>query len=300
MLLEKVLLTGASGFVGNHMSRVLLARGCRVFGLQRGSGLALLEGVIPLSADLSDPASLAKVPREWDAVIHLAGASIPSLFTTAAPVAHNVQITLNLLDHIMGGRVLLASSCHVYAPSQHPHREEDAILPQGRYGLSKHLIEQLAPHYGQRLDVRVARPFNHVGPGQRPELVIPSLLRRLTSAAPDDRSPVVMRGMNSTRDFIDVRDVAQAYLSILELDAPAHRVFNVCSGAGHTIEEVVREVLRQLGIQREVEFEGRPNSSDDNSRVVGDPGRLAAAGWSARFRLAESLTTMLQSTQEGP
>jgi GDP-4-dehydro-6-deoxy-D-mannose reductase len=191
MPFEKVLLTGASGFVGAFMARALLARGCRVHGLQRSGGTTLPEGVIPLSADLNDPASLASVPREWDAVVHLAGASIPSLFVTAAPVAYNVQITLNLLDHVQAGKVLLVSSCHVYAPSLLPRAEDGPVLPQGRYGLSKHLVEQLAPHYRQRLDVRVARPFNHLGPGQRPELVIPSLLRRL-SAAPHDTSPVLM------------------------------------------------------------------------------------------------------------
>jgi GDP-4-dehydro-6-deoxy-D-mannose reductase len=299
MPFKKVLLTGASGFVGTTMSRALLARGCQVYGMQRGGGTTLPSGVTPLSADLADPASLVDLPHAWDAVIHLAGASVPSLFSTAAPVAYNVQTTLNLLDHLQSGRVLLVSSCHVYAPSLQPRSEAAPVLPQGRYGLSKHLIEQLAPHYRQRLDIRVARPFNHLGPGQRAELVIPSLLRRL-AAAPHDTSPVLMQGMNSTRDFIDVQDVVDAYLAILELDRDEKFTFNVCTGRGHTIEELVREVLRQLGSRREVVFQGRPNSSDDNPVLVGDPSRLAAVGWTARVGLAQSLSSMLAHTPTEP
>lgn len=296
MRLNNILLTGASGFVGRHMAAVLVGRGHKVSGLARGSAAGFPKGVEWLPADLSDASSLEQVPREWNAVVHLAGASIPSLYATAAPVASNVQLTLNLLEHLKAGRVLLVSSCHVYSPASQPRREEDPTIPNGRYGLSKHLLEELAPHYRRQLDIRVARPFNHLGPGQRPELVIPSLLRRL-AATPHETAPVVMKGLNSTRDFIDVRDVCEAYLAILELESPNQTTFNVCTGRGHTIEQVVKEVLHQLGSRRAVVFEGRPNSTDDNQVLVGDPSRLAQAGWRARFSLAESLASMLQSTE---
>jgi GDP-4-dehydro-6-deoxy-D-mannose reductase len=106
--------------------------------------------------------------------------------------------------------------------------------------------------------------------------------------------------MNSTRDFIDVQDVVEAYLSILGLDRGEKFTFNVCTGRGHTIGEVVHEVLRQLGSRREVLFQGRPNSSDDNPVLVGDPSRLAAAGWTARLSLAQSLSSMLAHTHSEP
>ncbi len=293
MSARRALVTGASGFVGRHMTHLLLECGYDVVGLERSAG-DVPPGAQLIAADLADPASLAAVPREWDLVIHLAAASIPSLFSTVAPVASKVQITLNLLDHLRGARVLLASSCHVYAPSSEPRRESDPILPQGRYGLSKHLVEQLAPYYSRTLDVRVARPYNHLGPGLRPELVVPSLLRRLAAAPRGDRSPVVMQGRNSVRDFIDVRDVVAAYLAILELPRAADAVFNVCSGRGCTIAELVREVLRLVGAEREVVFQEHAMSSDDTPVMVGDPTKLArAAGVRARHGLAESLSTML-------
>lgn len=202
-------------------------------------------------------------------------------------------MALNLLEHLKEARVLLVSSCHVYAPSDKPRAEDDPIVPQGRYGLSKHLIEQVAPHYAKALDLRIARPFNHIGPFQRPELVVPSLLRRL-AAAKDETGPVRMQGMDSKRDFIDVRDVAAAYLAILELDSPAHRTFNVCTGTSTSIGDLVALALRLFGAKREVLFEGRPNSSDDIPFLVGSSDRLNAdSGWTPQLSLEQSLRDML-------
>lgn len=278
------------------MAEVLLLQGDHVVALDRSVGIDLPQGVEPLVMDLQDPASMADLPRSWDGVVHLAGASIPSLFATPAPVTFNLEITLNLLEHLRDSRVLLVSSCHVYAPSGQRRQETDPIVPQGRYGLSKHLIEQVAPHYRGRLDLRVARPFNHLGPGQRPELVVPSLLRRLVASSRLDTSPVQMAGWNSVRDFIDVRDVVSAYLAILALDAPVQSTFNVCTGRANSIGDVVQTVLDLQGVPREIQFLGRPNSTDDIPYLVGDPTRLSeATGWTARHSLTDSLRTMMQA-----
>ena len=293
---KNILLTGASGFVGRHMAATLLRRGDHVVALDRSVGIDLPRGVEPLVLDLQDPASMANLPQSWDGVIHLAGATIPSHFSTPAPVLYNLELTLNLLEQLRDSKILLVSSCHVYAPSEQRHKETDTIMPQGRYGLSKHLIEQLTSNYQGRLDIRVARPFNHLGPGQRLELVVPSLLQRLSSATSGDDTPVKMAGWNSIRDFIDVRDVVSAYLAILDLEAPFHRTFNVCTGRATSIEDVVRTVLGLQGVQREIQFQGNPNSTDDIPYMVGDPTRLTeASGWTARHSLSDSLCTMMQT-----
>ena len=276
------------------MAEAILRRGDVVVALDREEGHNLPKGVKTLVMDLQDLSSMAGLPRSWDGVIHLAGASIPSHFSTPAPVTFNLGITLNLLEHLRDSKVLLVSSCHVYAPSDRLRREDDPIVPQGLYGLSKHLVEQVAPRYQGALDVCVARPFNHLGPGLRPELMLPSLLQRLASAPADEGSPILMKGLNSVRDFIDVRDVVSAYLAILDLEAPAHRTFNVCTGRATSIEDVVQTVLRLQGRSREVHFQGSPNSTDDIPFLVGDPGRLAAdAGWTAQHSLEDSLRSMM-------
>ncbi len=293
---KTILLTGASGFVGQHLARILSQRGYGVVALDQRPELPAMPGVETRWIDLADPEGLVALPRVWWGVIHLAGASVPSHFATSAPVISNLQITLNLLEHLEAGRVILVSSCHVYAPADTPRHEDDAIVPQGRYGLSKHLCEQLLPHYQQKLDIRVARPFNHIGSGMRPALMIPSLVRRILDHPPGDTAPVVMKGLNSIRDFIDVRDVASGYLAMLELEAPSHRTFNICTGIGHSIEEVVRQALEILGAQRSVEFESHPSSLDDIPYLVGDPGRLQdSSGWRPAFSLADSLRAVMKS-----
>lgn len=280
------------------MARLLLDRGHQVFGLDRAGAPPMASGVQPIHADLADSGSLKDVPRKWDAVVHLAGASIPSLFSDSAPVLANLQITLNLLEHLREARVLLVSSCHVYGVSDQRQKESDPVAPIGRYGLSKHLVEQVVPHYLSRLDLRVARPFNHLGPGLRPELMIPSLLRRLSGLDPRDHTPVQMMGLNSVRDFIDVRDVVSAYAAILDLERPSHRTFNVCTGEGQSIESVVKIVLSLLGQERAVVFQGSPNSSDDVPILVGDPSLLTQmSGWRHQHPLSDSLRTMLQALQ---
>jgi GDP-4-dehydro-6-deoxy-D-mannose reductase len=102
--------------------------------------------------------------------------------------------------------------------------------------------------------------------------------------------------MNSIRDFIDVRDVAAAYLAILELDSPLHRTFNVCTGEGHSIEAMILAAQDILGTNRPVRFENQPNSSDDIPYLVGDPTRLKqATGWGPRFTLSHSLHDMIKT-----
>ena len=103
-----------------------------------------------------------------------------------------------------------------------------------------------------------------------------------------------MNGTNSTRDFIDVADVVAAYLAILQLESPEHRVFNVCTGIPRTIRDVAEAALQILGLKREVEFVGHPNSEDDNPFVVGDPERLILASpWRPAVGLHDSLERML-------
>jgi GDP-4-dehydro-6-deoxy-D-mannose reductase len=296
MTKKNTLITGGSGFVGQHMAALLLERGHNVSCLQRSNSILVPQSAVPIYANLQDRASLNALRKEWDWVIHLAGESIPSQFKSPDAVLFNTALTLNLLEHLDAARVLLVSSCHVYAPSLARRSEDSHIIPQGRYGLSKHLLEQMAGHYQSKLDIRVARPFNHLGPHQRPELVIPSLLRRISRSEPHDQSPIVMKGINSTRDFVDVTDVVAAYHAILEIDSPTSTVFNVCTGSPITIGQVVQSALEILGSQREIIFEGNPNSQDDNSFVVGDPSRLiSASSWKPVVSLLESLQRMLSA-----
>jgi len=291
---RSILVTGASGFVGLHLTRALLQEGYRVVALDANPRVVLPLGVDLIQADLSNPDSLAPLAKEWWGVIHLAAVSVPSLFTTTAPVIKNLEMTLHLLEHLESARTLLVSSCHVYAPSSTSRKETDPIEPQGRYGLSKYLCEQLMQHYGKKLDVRVARPFNHIGAGMPRNLMIPSMIRRVLERPAGDASPIVMTGNNSVRDFVDVRDVAAGYLEILRLNEPDSRIYNVCTGRPTSIQQVVETTLELTGSRCFVEFTSQSVSADDIPYIVGDPSKLTQeSGWKAEFSLEQSLKSLL-------
>lgn len=244
-------------------------------------------------ADLLNPDTLDSLSTDWRSVIHLAGNTVPSSFESDAAVQQNVDMTRNLLDRLEAARVLFASSALVYAPSRVPVTEASSLEPQGPYGLSKLKCEEVVATYGGWLDVRIARPFNHIGPGMQPKLAIPSIMRRVLEARSTDM-PIEMLGQDSIRDFIDVRDVVSAYLAILELDSPEHGVFNVCTGRPTSIRTVVEAALAVLSIDRDIHFAQQAVSDDDASWLVGDPARIRdESGWAPKYSLEQSVRDML-------
>ena len=292
---KEILVTGASGFVGRYLVPALLERGYAVTALGREATRPewLPAPVRWLSADLREPGSLSSLAPVWG-VMHLAGDTVPSQFSAPLMQLDNVAMAIAVAEGLSFGRLLFVSSCHVYAPSAAPLQESSPVRPRGRYGLSKHLAEQVMLAYGERHDIRIARPFNHLGAHMRPELMAPSLLERIRRER-GARTPLRMHGLNSTRDFLDVRDITSAYLRILELEHPAERVFNVASGAPRTVSELAAAALALVGDgSREVVFEGSGNSTDDTDYLVGDAARLrTATGWAPRYALAETLRAML-------
>jgi GDP-4-dehydro-6-deoxy-D-mannose reductase len=228
------------------------------------------------------------VPREWDAVVHLAAVSVPA-HVTRDRLFDNARMTMNLLEHIAGGIVLVVSSSLVYKPQRTPLREDAAVAPTGTYGLSKVFVEALVPHFRHRLDVRIARTFNHIGPGMSGDLMFPSLLRRVRDLPPDARG-LVMRGTDSMRDFVDVRDVVDAYEAILGFEGDDPHCFNVCSGVARSIRSIAEAVLAINNRSCEVRFESVPTSSDDTSFMIGDHTRLSeCTGWAPRYSIEQTI-----------
>lgn len=289
-----VLVTGAGGFVGRAMASRLLGAGYRVTGIGRGDRPSQLPADAAWrTVDLTRNSEVKRVDGDWWAVVHLASNSIPQRFNSTADILGNVAMTIELLERLTPCRFLFASSCQVYQPGPGLLSETSPTQPPGRYGMSKLLCEQAVLACGERYDVRIARPFNHLGPGMVPVLAIPSLVRRLC-AERKSRAPLRMRGQNSIRDFIDVEDVVSAYMTLIELDNPSERVFNVCTGIARSIGEIADIALKLVGSTRTVEFENVKLSSDDSQQCVGDPSRIMRlTDWRPRHTLEESVNSML-------
>jgi GDP-4-dehydro-6-deoxy-D-mannose reductase len=189
--------------------------------------------------------------------------------------------------------VLVVSSGAVYDARQAlPLTEESRIGHGSPYVVSKLLVEHQAGYYATRgLDVVVARPFNHIGPGQGPGFLVPDLYGAVRAAATTD-GIVRVGDLDTRRDYTDVRDVVRAYRLLLEADELEHRLFNVCSGrswSGRELLDLLAEALDVRGLTVEVDpARVRP---DDPREVVGSAARLdEAVGWKPAFDVVTSIT----------
>lgn len=287
-----LLLTGASGFVGRHV----IAQGRNRFAIVatgRGPRPAWLPADVSWSmVDLLDRNSVANLPADLPFVLHLASETVPSKFSSYEPLLDSVEMTLNVCRHARAGRLLFASSCLVYAASGQSLAEDAPLDPRGRYGLTKQLCEEIMWRT-QGIEAVIARPFNHLGVGMRPDLVVPSIVRRVRDAP--DGATIEMAGLDSVRDFLDVKDIVAAYISLLELPTLPARVFNVASGNATSISEIVHTVAHILGKPiGGVIFSDQCNSSDDTSTIVGDARRLQeVTAWQPTIGLEESLSNLI-------
>jgi len=287
-----LLVTGASGFVGRHV----IAAGRRRFDIvATGRGARpdwLPSDVSWCRADLLSRSSGAGLPADLPFVMHLASETVPAQFSNYDPLLDSVEMTLNLCRHLRSGRLLFASSCLVYGVSKKPLTEHSPVDPRGNYGLAKLMGENVVLR-SSGIEAAVARPFNHIGWGMRPDLVIPSIVQRVRNGA--NAATIEMAGLDSVRDFLDVNDIVEAYFAILALAKPSHRVFNVCSGRATSIGEVVSTVADILNKPiSQVVFSGEGNSADDTSIVVGDATLLrASTRWSPTYDLRESLQRLI-------
>lgn len=291
-----LLLTGASGFVGRHAIRIGRDR-FDIVATGRGSRPEWLPADVAWhSVDLLDRASVATMPKDLPYVLHLASETVPSKFLDYDPLLDSVEMTLNLCRHLTSGRLLLASSCLVYAASRNPLPEDARVEPRGHYGLAKVLCEQIVLGAGLKgnLETAIARPFNHIGVGMRSDLVIPSIVRRLRET--EAQSPIHMAGINSVRDFLDVQDIVEAYFAILRISGSDEKVFNVCSGVPTSISEVILILAAGLGKEiGDIVFSEANNSADDTSVVLGDAAKLRdMTNWSPRIELKEGLRRLIE------
>jgi len=278
-----LVVTGATGFVGRHLVRIASEAGYRVRAVGR-------EPVPPadIAASLDDYIS-ADLTGDWpvkaeaDAVIHLAGlAAVGASFSAPQRyIEANSRMVTAMCESILSTghatRILVVSSGAVYAPRTDgsPIDESSSTSATSPYAVAKLLVESQAAYYAHRgLDIAVARPFNHIGPGQEPGFIVPDLTRALRSLAPDEALPV--GNLDTARDYTDVRDVARAYLTIVAAPRRRSFVYNVASGASRTGREILAEIAQSLG--RPV-----PQVQVDPSRLrPGDPATIT--GSAARLR----------------
>lgn len=292
---QRLLVTGLSGFVGQHLQRYL-------------EGHRTWELVQPCASyDLLNAEDMQRCCAEAraDAVIHLAGQTfVPEAFRDPA---HTLQVnllgTLNLLQALkttgFSGTFLYISSGDIYGlldESCLPVAENQSPRPRNPYAVSKVSAELLCLQWSfvEPWRIMVARPFNHIGPGQSEAFVVPSIARQLVRIRNGWQEPVLELGdIDVTRDFLDVRDVLAAYLALLECGRSGE-IYNVCSGREQRVRDLIEELVRLAGVQVEIRQAPERMRRAEQRRVVGSAAKLQKeTGWKPGISITESLQAVL-------
>ena len=317
----RTLVTGADGFVGEHLLTRLLDQE----GQLSASALTLpptrstlspaqMAAVDWKAADVRDHDALFRVlaAAQPDRIYHLAGFASGALARQQAEEALRVNAggTVNLCEAVLSvreefpdfdPRVLVMGSGDAYGDAGSPGEplaEDLSLRPVNVYGLSKACQEMAAHTYRRSDGVRtlVARGFNLVGPGQQPHFVVPDFCRQVAAIARGDHPPRMQVGnLDVERDFTDVRDGVRAFTRLMELDDP-DAAYNVCSGRSITIRQILDWILDEAGVEVELEVDEARVREDEIGRRVGDPGRLReATGWEPRHDVEETVREVYRS-----
>ncbi|PPU94139.1 GDP-mannose 4,6-dehydratase [Xanthomonas albilineans] len=299
---KKLLVTGAGGFVGKHLLDAV-ARG------QFGH----VEAVpLPAGTDLRDMAAIESALGDAcpDAVVHLAAQSfVPQSFDDPDETLQvNLIGTLHLLQALarkgFSGRFLYVSSGDIYG--RVPEGDlpvDETLLPEPRspYAVSKWAAEQLCMqwHRSEKLDVVIARPFNHVGAGQGGRFVLSSLARQVVAIA-EGRQPAVIEAgdIDTTRDFSDVRDVVSAYAALLTRGRSGG-IYIVASGVERRVRDLLLEMCRLTGVEAEVRQDPAKMRPAEQRRMVASPAKLQSdTGWMQAFDIQSTLSEILEHARK--
>lgn len=320
----KSLVTGADGFVGEHLLKHLLERGDQLSASAQtlpptrstlsSSQMAAVEWK---QADVRDHDALFRLLAavQPERVYHLAGFSSGALARQQAETALRVNAggTVNLCEAVVSvreefpefdPRLLVLGSGEAYGDVGEEGARLDESMqlrPMGVFGLSKACQEIAAHTYRRASGVRtvVARGFNLVGPGQQPHFVVPDFCLQVAAIAREEAPPRVKVGnLDVERDFTDVRDGVRAFVEIMDLEAP-DAAYNVCSGRAIPVRRVLDWIVDEAGVDVEVEIVPERVRGEEPSRVVGDPERLRReTGWEPRRAVEETVREVYRSVAE--
>tara|TARA_B100000989_G_C19497980_1_gene452960 strand:- start:581 stop:1441 length:861 start_codon:yes stop_codon:yes gene_type:complete len=259
---SKVVITGASGFTGKHLTNEL-----KKFDYQ----------VHPLKADLTDRDSVFKEIKaaQPNYVVHLGGISFAGSSDDNSFYDVNVYGTLNLLDALKSlnqnpDRVILASSASVYGQSDCQVLDESLCPnPISHYGNSKLVMENMAHNYRNEFPILITRPFNYTGLGHDLRFVIPKIVSAYVSRV----SELDLGNINVFREFNDVRDVCVIYRLLLEASI-SHQKLNICSGRQINLKQIIDIMSCISELTIEVVQNAEFTRTNEISHVCGDTSLL--------------------------
>ncbi len=313
--MNRYLITGFSGFVGRYFLDYLESEGdaCFVKGLDIRNPDYDIGSFRNLHVDFEKNDLLSRDKVEYvihefqpDYILHLASYSSVS-YSWKEPVEsfqNNTNIYLNLIDAVrklnLDTRILSVGSSEEYGnvgECDLPLTEDRQLMPVNPYAVARVAQEYLSQVYveGFKSDIVLTRSFNHIGPRQKGIFVVPSLARQLIDIKRSGkRKGVVVAGdISIIRDFTDVRDVVKAY-GLLFKGGRRGEVYNICSGKGLTIRDIVDMMAGELGLEIEVKIDRKLIRPAENNIIIGSNKKIKSElGWDNSIPLQQSIKEIL-------
>ncbi len=304
---NRVLVTGADGFIGSHLTEELVKSGEKVtaFCLYNSFGTLGWIDTLPkeirseieiFTGDVRDPNGVRTAMRGQQRVFHLA-ALIAIPFSYHSPDSYvdtNIKGTLNVLNaarELGAERVMVTSTSEVYGTAQYvPIDEKHPFQGQSPYSATKIGADRLAESFYRSFDlpVTIVRPFNTYGPRQSGRAVIPTIISQLLAG----QQEIHLGKLSPTRDFNFVKDTAHGFMAIADCPAAIGQELNIATGEEHSIGDLANELIAQINPNAKIVCEEerlRPEKSEVN-RLLGDSTKMRAlTGWKPEYTFEQGL-----------
>ncbi|MGC5324879.1 NAD-dependent 4,6-dehydratase LegB [Brevibacillus sp. SYSU BS000544] len=312
----KILVTGADGFIGSHLTEELIRQGHDVkafvyynsfnsWGWLDHSPKDIKENLEVFSGDIRDPYGVKEAMKGCDVVMHLAALiAIPySYHSPETYVDTNIKGTLNVVQaarELNVHKIVHTSTSEVYGTAQYvPISEEHPLQGQSPYSASKIGADQIAMSFFTSFDtpVSIIRPFNTYGPRQSARAVIPTIISQIASG----QRRVKLGALHPTRDFNYISDTVNGFISIAESDRSVGKVINIGSNYEVSIADTVNLIADIMGTQIEIEMDQerlRPEKSEVDRLWADNAKAKELLGWAPQFGGREGLRRGLFKTIE--
>jgi GDP-4-dehydro-6-deoxy-D-mannose reductase len=309
--MTRAIITGITGFVGPYLARELHSRGIECVGITQGSPPyphpVSLQDIRIHEVDIRNRSDVYNVlaSENPDLLVHLAAVSHVPTSVSNPELTFDVNVggTFNILEGLrrLGRktRVLFISTGNLYGPvdsGESGFTESSPAQCTSPYATSKLVGEELARSYVHDfgMEVVIARPFNHTGPGQAPSFVCSEFARAVSAGMINGNDVVLHTGsLSPRRDFTDVRDIVRAYALLLE-QGVSGEIYNVCSGRMIRIGDILSRLGTLANIDVRAELASAKVRQREIDRLGGDCSKLhARTGWKPEIPIEMTLRDLL-------
>lgn len=301
--MSKVLIFGASGFVGSYLAQEFIEHDYKVYGSDRICGENLPTDVSFIESDLMNEKMVFKILNEIkpDMIINLA--AISSVGTSwsipQTTIMINVVGTINILEAArkmdVMPKVMFVGSSEEYEASDKPINENAKLNANNPYGISKVTQERFAQLYRVQYGMKIycVRPFNHTGIGQKETFVLPSFCKQVADIEKSGKPGVIKVGnLNAKRDFSHVKDIVRAYRLIIESDN-CKEIYNVGSGKTYGLDEILNYIIGLSKQNITIEVDRERVRPIDTPIICCDRSLIKKKiGWEPKYTVFDALEEM--------